>query len=145
MITLLCHYSLLGWEREASVLSTFWNTGQFKLRVRYMFQHWYTIKANDNRESLLFAFFLFCFFVYYPFDISFIFLPQRKYKTNGKIRIWGFPEAGFFSEESRRSVCPAVMWESVLKCDCMCQRKRKKTKKNRVFACVWACVCVRAC
>lgn len=97
-------------------------------------------------ENLLFLpFFLFCSFVYYPFDISFIFLPQRKYKTNGKIRIWGFPEAGFVSAEARRSVCPAVMWESVLKCDCMCQRKRKTTKKNRVFACVWARVSVCAC
>lgn len=38
-----------------------WDTGQFRLRVRYMFQHWYTIKANDNRESLLFAFFCFVF------------------------------------------------------------------------------------
>lgn len=99
-------------------------------------------------ENLFFLPFFVLFFFLFNILLTFLlfFLPQRKYKTNGKIRIWGFPEVGFCSAEARHSVCPAVMWESVLKCDCMCQRKgKRKRKKNRVFACVWACVCVRAC
>lgn len=69
-------------------------------------QHWYTIKANDNRESLLFAFFCSRFFfflslLYFPLTFLLFFF-HKENKTNGKIRIWGFPDVGFFFFSERK-------------------------------------------